>query len=342
MKGTLKAACLLALACGMLAGCTKNGMTGKAVTFTATTASDETRTAYSGEGTTSSGVLVKERIDWVDGDKITIFSPEALIAYSTTQHAADYVVDSHTTEGTRSRAIISPLVQTSTGMANGLWWDESSSTNTFYARYPAKADAISATGMKAEIPDHQKYYADGTADMDYAFMFAKATAVPGAAEVKLEFKPEFTAFQFQIDGGGNEAIKVTSITLSSTTSTLAGSFMVNCSDDSVTLGSDATSTLTIDFPTAEGITVVTDPTKPVIINFFALPVETISNLTLTIKGSKIGTRKLKLTDASGTMLSFPGKKKYIIKNLNLPELLNATGEDINWDVEAKGESIYWD
>ena len=58
MKGTLKAACLLALACGMLAGCTKNGMTGKAVTFTATTASDETRTAYSGEGTTSSGVLV--------------------------------------------------------------------------------------------------------------------------------------------------------------------------------------------------------------------------------------------------------------------------------------------
>ena len=25
-----------------------------------------------------------------------------------------------------------------------------------------------------------------------------------------------------------------------------------------------------------------------------------------------------------------------------PAMLMATGEDINWDVEAKGESIYWD
>lgn len=342
MKGTLKAACLLALACGMLAGCTKNGMTGKAVTFTATTASDETRTAYSGEGTTSSGVLVKERIDWVDGDKITIFSPEALIAYSTTQHAADYVVDSHTTEGTRSRAIISPLVQSSTGMANGLWWDESSATNSFYARYPADASLINDIGMKAAIPATQDYLPDGKVNMDYAFMFAKATAAPGTAEVKLEFKPQFTVFQFQISGGGNEAVNVTSITLSSTTSTLAGAFTVSCSDESVSLGSDGSSTLTVKFPTADGIKVVTDPEKPVIITLFALPVETITNLTLTLVGDKIGTRRLKLTDASGTMLSFAGKKKYVIKNLNLPELIDATGEDINWDVEARGESIYWD
>ena len=42
------------------------------------------------------------------------------------------------------------------------------------------------------------------------------------------------------------------------------------------------------------------------------------------------------------MIPFTGGKKYWIKGLNLPELLEATGEDINWDVEARGESIYWD
>ena len=32
----MQTVCLLALACGMLAGCTKNGMSGKSITFTAT------------------------------------------------------------------------------------------------------------------------------------------------------------------------------------------------------------------------------------------------------------------------------------------------------------------
>ena len=60
---TMQAVCLLALACGMLAGCKKDGGVKASVQFSATSNSAATRTAYSGEGQTSaSGSLVKERI----------------------------------------------------------------------------------------------------------------------------------------------------------------------------------------------------------------------------------------------------------------------------------------
>ena len=59
-------------------------------------------------------------------------------------------------------------------------------------------------------------------------------------------------------------------------------------------------------------------------------------------GQPFGTRTLKLADKNGNMIAFTGGKKYWIKGLDLPELLEVTGEDINWDVAALGESIYWD
>ena len=80
---------------------------------------------------------------------------------------------------------------------------------------------------------------------------------------------------------------------------------------------------------------------PVTLTLFALPTD-FTNLTLTVVGTPFGTRTLKLADKNGNMIPFTGGKKYWIKGLDLPELLMATGEDINWDVEAKGESIYWD
>ena len=47
LKRTMQAACLLALACGMLAGCKKDGGVKVSVQFSATSNSAATRTAYS-------------------------------------------------------------------------------------------------------------------------------------------------------------------------------------------------------------------------------------------------------------------------------------------------------
>ena len=348
MKRMMQAVCLLALACGMLAGCKKDGGVKVSVQFSATSNSAATRTAYSGEGETTSGKLTKERIDWVDGDKITIYSPEATVLYTNSGHSAEYVIASHTTttDGIRSKAILAPSVQTATGMANGLWWNDAASTHHFYARYPADPAKIDDTAMAATIPATQQMKKDDTGawvpDMQYAFMFAKATATDTEAPVELDFYPEFTALQFEIGAGGNGEAKISSFTLTSTSDPLAGDFSVACATGAASTAS-TTKTLSMDVTNRsdDGVLVITAGDDPVTLTLFALPKD-FTNLTLTVVGQPFGTRTLKLADKDGNMIAFTGGKKYWIKGLNLPELLEATGEDINWDVEARGESIYWD
>lgn len=346
MKRMMQAVCLLALACGMLAGCKKDGGVKVSVQFSATSNSAATRTAYSGEGETTSGKLTKERIDWVDGDKITIYSPEALVEYTTSVHAAEYEIVSHTTDGIRSKAILAPSVQTATGMSNGLWWNDAASTHHFYARYPADPAKIDDTAMAATIPATQQMKKDDTGawvpDMQYAFMFAKATATDTEAPVELDFYPEFTALQFEIGAGGNGEAKISSFTLTSTSDPLAGDFSVACATGAASTAS-TTKTLSMDVTNRsdDGVLVITGGGESATITLFALPTD-FTNLTLTVVGQPFGTRTLKLADKDGNMIPFTGGKKYWIKGLDLPELLMATGEDINWDVEAKGESIYWD
>ena len=346
MKRMMQAVCLLALACGMLAGCKKDGGVKVSVQFSATSNSAATRTAYSGEGETTSGKLTKERIDWVDGDKITIYSPEALVEYTTSLHAAEYEIVSHTTDGIRSKAILAPSVQTATGMANGLWWNNAAATHHFYARYPADPAKIDDTAMAATIPATQQMKKDDTGawvpDMQYAFMFAKATATDTEAPVELDFYPEFTALQFEIGAGGNGEAKISSFTLTSTSDPLAGDFTVACATGVASTAS-TTKTLSMDVTNRsdDGVLVITGGGESATITLFALPKD-FTNLTLTVVGQPFGTRTLQLADKDGNMVPFTGGKKYWITGRNLPDRLEATGESGNGDVEALGESIYWD
>ena len=346
LKRTMQAVCLLALACGMLAGCKKDGGVKASVQFSATSNAAATRTAYSGQGETTSGKLTKERIDWVDGDKLTIYSPEAVVEYTTSVHSAEYEIVSHTNDGARSKAVLAPSVQTATGMANGLWWNNAASTHHFYARYPADPAKINETSMTATIPATQQMKKDDTGawvpDMQYAYMFASATATDAEAPVELDFYPEFTALQFEIGAGGNGEAKISSFTLTSTSDVLAGDFTVACATG-VASTTSTTKTLSMDVTnrTDDGVLVITGGGESATITLFALPLD-FTNLTLTVVGQPFGTRTLKLADKDGNMIPFTGGKKYWIKGLDLPELLEATGENINWDVEARGESIYWD
>lgn len=346
LKRTMQAVCLLALACGMLAGCKKDGGVKASVQFSATSNAAATRTAYSGQGETTSGKLTKERIDWVDGDKLTIYSPEAVVEYTTSVHSAEYEIVSHTNDGARSKAVLAPSVQSATGMANGLWWNNAASTHHFYARYPADPAKIDETSMTATIPATQQMKKDDTGawvpDMQYAYMFASATATDTEAPVELDFYPEFTALQFEIGAGGNGEAKISSFTLTSTSDVLAGDFTVACATGVATTTS-TTKTLSMDVTNRSdaGVLVITGGGESATITLFALPLD-FTNLTLTVVGQPFGTRTLKLADKDGNMIPFTGGKKYWIKGLDLPELLEATGENINWDVEARGESIYWD
>ena len=346
LKRTMQAVCLLALACGMLAGCKKDGGVKASVQFSATSNAAATRTAYSGQGETTSGKLTKERIDWVDGDKLTIYSPEAVVEYTTSVHSAEYEIVSHTNDGARSKAVLAPSVQSATGMANGLWWNNAATTHHFYARYPADPAKIDGTSMTATIPATQEMKKDDTGawvpDMQYAYMFASATATDTEAPVELDFYPEFTALQFEIGAGGNGEAKISSFTLTSTSDVLAGDFTVACATG-VASTTSTTKTLSMDVTnrTDDGVLVITGGGESATITLFALPLD-FTNLTLTVVGQPFGTRTLKLADKDGNMIPFTGGKKYWIKGLDLPELLEATGENINWDVEARGESIYWD
>ena len=336
---TMQAACLLALACGMLAGCKKDGGEKANVQFSAATKADATRTAYSGEGQTSaSGSLVKERIDWVVDDAITILSDKA-VNMTTGEKWGDYKILTVAANGVRSKATLKPVD------VNSLQWGEEG-TYKFYARYPADATKLTETSMTATIPATQQMKKDDSGkwvpDMDNAFMLATATATNTKDPVELDFYPEFTALQFEIGAGGNGEAKISSFTLTSTSDPLAGDFSVACATGAASTAS-TTKTLSMDVTNRsdDGVLVITGGGESATITLFALPTD-FTNLTLTVVGQPFGTRTLKLADKDGNMIPFTGGKKYWIKGLDLPELLEATGENVNWDVEARGESIYWD
>ena len=271
-------------------------------------------------------------------DAITILSDKA-VNMTTGEKWGDYKILTVAANGVRSKATLKPVD------VKSLQWGEEG-TYKFYARYPADATKLTETSMAATIPATQQMKKDDSGkwvpDMDNAFMFATATATNTKDPVELDFYPEFTALQFEIGAGGNGEAKISSFTLASTSDPLAGDFTVACATGVASTAS-TTKTLSMDVANRsdDGVLVITGGGESATITLFALPTD-FTNLTLTVVGQPFGTRTLKLADKDGNMIPFTGGKKYWIKGLNLPELLEATGEDINWDVEARGESIYWD
>jgi hypothetical protein len=327
----------------MLAGCDKPAQTGLGgqIRFRAASGSMDTRTAYSGD-TGTEGSVTKERINWIEGDQVTVWSDKAVYLGDASRRTADYKVKNVTTSGVRS---IAELVATD---ANGFQWgDEAAGTNyTFYARYPADQTKINGTNMTAEIPATQTLLYDSESgkispDMKYAFMFASTTAPIHADAVKLEFDPEFTALEFVVGGGGNGQVNLTSFKLSSTSVPVSGGFQVVCASKAATATGTAANSVSMDFSNLPGGKLTVTGDTPVTVTVFAVPVE-LKNLTLEVTGDKIQTRTLKLNNKNGSTITFAGGRKYRITGLNLPELLNVNGKDIDWDIEALLEPMVWD
>lgn len=333
-------------------GCNEflTGIPGTEVIFAADTYYDngvETRTAYSGElvGTTQK----YERIDWVNGDRIRIYSPEATHRYETTRHWSDYNIDASSIEvNTNDRKESKANIVNDNGQWGLVWGDQNS--YSFYAFYPSPTKTGVQTGLAMannvvtaplpatqtmaagrEIRDdrydsHKRVVYDP--DMNLAYMYAARSGVSSGATVDLPFKPLMTAFEIILGNDSTNPLVVKDIFLFTDTSgsDLTGTFSATINaDNSFTLGSTVTGAsheLHAGLPEfANGGTLTINKGKPITFTLFALPTA-INHLGLKLKLADNSIMSIEFKfDASlgGGWYPFLACRKYRITNVNTPE-----------------------
>lgn len=233
-KRIIWAAAALMLLAG-LSGCQKTDYNGKEIRFTATSqGAPDTKTQYS--GVTDSHNI--ERIDWVSGDKVRIYSDVATASNDAEYHWADYAISNITPSGATSKGEL-----TVTSAHGGLTWG--TGTHKFYAVYPAPTSAEAdkgtvkgpaGSGIVFSIPASQtgkattvKSLEDGMTDMtvyypstENAYLLAYASRAEADAAAPLDFSPAYTAFHISA-GRDDKDITINSVSLkASSTNALAG------------------------------------------------------------------------------------------------------------------------
>lgn len=342
----------------LICSCTKEPGVGEGIRFRASaygpSGSPATKTAYGSIDNTSQ---TYQMLNWVEGDMVRIYSPQAGLQEDESVHFDDCVVDGVTAEGNTSVATVRSTHE------HGLVWGEAN-PHYFYAIYPSTAvnaqstiaagagNAVTVTGT---IPAVQELtWTDGTdvvgaPDMNYAYMYASTTTAPNS-NVDLQFSPKFTAFQFEIGTGEFSSIHVTNFTLSTNDATrpLSGMFIISGG-----AGSEILTCPTSGTGVSASLTVSMDATltmgNTLILTVFALPRD-LGHLSISFTGDEIGTRTLKLQDSGEIFLTFTACKKYRVYGLSFPSIdgLIATSSDtIIWDgsleiEDADGTIITWD
>ena len=257
---------LLLLAAGAflsLTGCEKEPNTMKGdpqeVRFSVVTANPETKTVYTGEGTVdpdNDDYLIWERIDWVKGDKILIWSDYAVEHHGNQDHFATYAVDTPTRDDFNDEPYPNrswSLVKDEADL--GLIYNDEYKDKKyqFWSIYPASAATNSPAGgtgdsaneVKFDISDSQGDTENtGTApnvvfkpNMDRAVMLAAVKDADYNSDIEFKFYPAFTAFEFTLSTQDGEALNLTKVVLSSEESPLAGTVTAAVESDTRTNGS---------------------------------------------------------------------------------------------------------
>ena len=312
----------------LVTGCDKTGLfsnVGKTIVFQSKSNVNATRTVYESDYT---GTI--QPINWVAGDMIRVYSPEAQCANN--NHWADYIVTPTTSD----------LTKGTLGNANGNGLLAAAGEQNFFSIYPApssSAEAVVADGIAGKfsltIPQAQQ----PGAEMEYAYMLASATAAAGVRDITLYFNPAFTAFEFHVKA--EAATSLLSVQLESATIPAAGSdpevaaSMVTGTataqfDSSVSSENPAVDRYkytagtgshlaTIDFPTGTTLTTGTAYTFTV----FALPVNqtgiTVSFTVAEPGGDTPRTFKLALKK-NDKFIQFDALKKHRITGLVTPKI----------------------
>lgn len=349
------------LAAGMalsLIGCEKepdNRTEGaKEVRFTATDPNPETKTVYTGEGTGDPGNLSWERIDWVQGDPLLIWSDYAYAKNqsSTDVHSAHYLVGSPTRKDesepypNQSWSIINDYVDL------GLLFDDShTGSYKFWSIYPADAALSPApAGGTAATANQVQYKIEAPAsdlsvdsekssdtqtvmsvDMDKAVMLAGVENAQYNGEVIFKYYPAFTAFEFTLKSA-EEEFDLTKIVLSST-SDMVGQVTASIKEGTRNNGpesninvvgastftySDTGKQIEVSFP--GGTKLTTD--KELVFTVFALP-QDIVGLTLEFYNDEgafsKGTLKL-----NGDDITFGACQKHCIRGIAVKKVWDFT------------------
>ncbi len=337
------------------AGCKKHSFraTGP-IRFAVSSTTPGTKSAYSGDIIGS-----KERIDWVEDDKLAIFmawgSPETDIEGT---EIRDYSVASISTDGVKSKATVTPVDEPLQ------WLEDEDKLYTFAALYPSPSVAPFEEGKwenKLELynltltyPAVQTLTPKGATgadaltllpDMKYAYMYAFPTdpVASTAGTVNLSLIPVFNAYEISISAGDNDEVNLTQFRLVSNREDEPLACVRNLyTDDS---HGESTS-ITVDLT---GIKLVRDG-APLVFTVFSYA-DSYQEITLEFTGNEIGTRKLDMK-RDGEWISFNAMLKHKITGLFFPKLdeggaegqginWNGTiGEDLNWN-GAEGEDINW-
>ena len=354
----------------LLAGCQKFGGAGRAIRFSAVTSQPgQTKTAYSGDLASD-----WERINWVVGDKIRIYSSEAACTNDNTYHWADYQLSDISSPSVQnSKASTLSVVHPTRG---GLSW-EGDGTYQFYSIYPAPSGdeatpgtvlgGAAGTPFACTIPAAQVGSATTVAaiatganttvyypSMANAYLVAHDSKTKGN-DITLDFEPAYTAFHISAGAGdAPETDKVIkSVTLTSTSTALNGAYTAYYDSGwnyNIT-GTGMTATFTFE---GGNYTIPVGETVEFVI--FALP-QVLTDLTLTFTLSDDSTRSLKLkknaadasTNAAGYINFAPCKKHYISGllipgstwsvNDSTPVILRE-GVATDWDDDMNGNITY--
>lgn len=315
--------------------------------------SPETRTSYSGYVNND-----KERVDWVAGDVVTIWSDKADDHSSAKKNYADYkageprIEDYQTTD---DQLMSTAPLSINTG-GSSLRWNSTDNNYQFWGAYPASNVNVAKSGDKANtsspsfsasIPQDQAITAhtyttgEGASatstvkyepSMNYAYMASYKQTAKTDETVKLPFTMAFTAFEFIVKGKDSE-FELKDFTLQSglaQTGTAPEAFPVT-GKFTATWSSGTTTNLGWSYAAVTGQTndkvKITFPegtkvseTDQVTFTVFALP-QDMKNLTaiFTIKDiNGVESTKKLSLKTGGDFLTFAGCKKHKIGVLAIP------------------------
>ena len=355
MKQRITCMILLAGLVTMLAGCSEpfNGKTAGQVSFTISAkSSPDTKTAYSGDLITENDKLY-ERIDWVAGDQIRIYSSNksqvgvgvvsnVSVPVDSVDHY-DYTIGTVTANDRRSDATINKPAE-----GQGLTWINDPYGVWFYGTYPPLAATYSSDGKLQSftgmtIPRDQTT----TVDMSHAYMlaapaqFVESTQLDESGnkipKMHMDFYPAFNAFYIVL-GSQKGEIAIDSIKLTTTAADgyLSGSYSYNNPQsqlnngpivNGIVYGSDNNNSVKVTLPSGTKIKpgengAAGDSVK---VTLLTLPPQTgtgLTNMVLNVYhdgNTKPASLKLKYNETTnnGAWLTFPAFHKARITGLAL-------------------------
>lgn len=291
----------------------------------------DTKTSYSGIENVIGGKKI-ERIDWNDGDGISIYGVNV---DPSTPSLAKYKIISPSIGSSPYRSSASVELD-NTANPNGLNWGTMASD--FYAVYPAVdsytlslSDTPSACEVKVQLSQNlyhnnmtfgnKSYY---TPSMYYAAMMAVERNVTPTSKVNLKFFPIYTAFDITL---GNPSqlndLEIRKVSLISTSGHLSGKYL--CRFDKAAFPNGLKSTSNLSFPASEienpsniaecslySFSLRKNLSNLLIIRFFVIP-EQHNDLSLKVEFTDGSSRTIAFKKSGGAPIIFEPCKKYNIK-----------------------------